>query len=1274
MSKKNADFIIVTDSRICKTIEQSVREEWDGKCIFNSFSSQARGIAIFLKKNNIASILETFGDQNGNILAILLNYEGKRILIEGIYGPNNDSPAFYDLEVFKKIEDWEPSYSIFVGDWNVALDPKVDTKNYLNDNNPQARRAILNKIQEYNLVDIFREFYPDYKTFSWQQFNQNKMARLDYFLVSSSLLPYVQNTSILPGICSDHCPVVLDIDFTKFMRGRGFWKLNNSLLNDSEYVQLVKDSIKNVSCQYAKVNDDRDFFINATVEELQEFLVLQSPESLQNLKFNINPQQFLDVLLLEIRRITIKYSANKKKERTAHEQSILHDIENLESDLEKCNNNFISLNDQMQAKKFELEAIYEHQAQGAFIRARAKYKMEGEKPTRLFCSLEKHNAVQKYIPQLKVIRDNLDVTINKQNDVEGEIYRYYNELFANKDSDVHIDSIEQFLGHDAQISAPKVDVSEQENNNLISCDELTRYLKKAKNNVAPGSSGFTNEFYKFFWRDLKTFVTNAINDGYKNGMLSITQRLGIITLIPKGEKDKMFLKNWRPLTLLNSLYKMVSGCIAERIKPHLNKIIHGDQKGFVAGRYIGEAVRTTYDIIQWAKENNKTGIILLIDFEKAYDSISFSYIRKCMTFFNFDESLIRWVDILLHNFYAVVNHCGNISKKINIGRGCRQGDPIASYLFIICVEILAHKLRTEKNIDSFKIGNNSHALELYADDCSIFLQPESKNLRNAVQILKQFYSLSGLKISISKTKAIWFGVGYNRAEILCPDLRLDWDTDFRLLGVDFDGNLDKMDRNLDSKIDEIKKVLNCWIYRSLTIYGKMVVIKTMPLSKLSHVELIITCLSASKIKEIENILFRFIWGNKPDKVSRIHAKLPEKMGGLGMIDIKDFWLSFRFSWFRRLITTDAFWPNILCSSISKITGNSVDVNAILDMGPTKITAIGKKLKNKFWKEVFSAVIPILDGAMFSHPTKILSASFWNNPLFIRNRPIKKTDFPEISEKITYLLDFFKLGTNELLTRQEIEEKFDVQISQDTYIELSYIVKTSLQKIGMRLDKLPLVQLPVQPALIAIATMTKKGCSSYYKLIRSKRNLSANIQEREAVWHTELGSVYGIQFWNKVYTLTSRIKADNRLKWLQYQVVRNSLFTNHKVNKFNPGVSPLCRNCPSIEKISHLVWQCVQARELWDSIQNFINIQGIYHVFTLKEVLFGFLEEEMSSIKNTLIVFTKGYIWKTKHENSPLLFTSWKKYLKIKLEDLRAAFEYLNELQSFDQWSNVYALL
>ena len=158
------------------------------------------------------------------------------------------------------------------------------------------------------------------------------------------------------------------------------------------------------------------------------------------------------------------------------------------------------------------------------------------------------------------------------------------------------------------------------------------------------------------------FIIKYINFSFQTGMLSVSQRLGIITVIPKGDKDKTFLKNWRPLTLLNSLYKMISGVIAGRIRPVLDTIIHGDQKGFIGNRYIGEAIRSTYDILSWAKENKKVGLLLLIDFEKAYDSISFSFIQKCLRFFNFGETLISWVNLLLNNFSCVVSLCGNISN------------------------------------------------------------------------------------------------------------------------------------------------------------------------------------------------------------------------------------------------------------------------------------------------------------------------------------------------------------------------------------------------------------------------------------------------------------------------------------------------------------------------------------------------------------------------------------------------------------------------------------
>lgn len=112
------------------------------------------------------------------------------------------------------------------------------------------------------------------------------------------------------------------------------------------------------------------------------------------------------------------------------------------------------------------------------------------------------------------------------------------------------------------------------------------------NNKSPGSDGFTTEFFSnFFWKQLGHFIVRSFNFGYEKGELSVTQKQGIITCIPKEGKSKFYIKNWRPITLLNVVYKIGSGCKAQRIKNILEKIICTDQTGFIPGRYIGENTR-----------------------------------------------------------------------------------------------------------------------------------------------------------------------------------------------------------------------------------------------------------------------------------------------------------------------------------------------------------------------------------------------------------------------------------------------------------------------------------------------------------------------------------------------------------------------------------------------------------------------------------------------------------------------------------------------------------
>ena len=143
-----------------------------------------------------------------------------------------------------------------------------------------------------------------------------------------------------------------------------------------------------------------------------------------------------------------------------------------------------------------------------------------------------------------------------------------------------------------------------------------------KNYKCPGSDGFTAEFLKFVSIDLHYFIIRSINYSYSIIEMSNTQKLGVVTCILKPNKPKHFLKNWIPITLLNCIYKIASGCIANRIKKVLDKIITKDQTGFIKGRYIEENIRLIYDILHYTEKLNITYMLLLIDF----NSLSWTFI------------------------------------------------------------------------------------------------------------------------------------------------------------------------------------------------------------------------------------------------------------------------------------------------------------------------------------------------------------------------------------------------------------------------------------------------------------------------------------------------------------------------------------------------------------------------------------------------------------------------------------------------------------------------
>ena len=95
-------------------------------------------------------------------------------------------------------------FTILAGDWNLALNHEVDTFGYKGEHNINAKKVLIDGMNDLCLVDIFREKHPDMRRFSWRKFGDTKRARLDFHLISAQLVPFVQKSDIQPGLCSDH--------------------------------------------------------------------------------------------------------------------------------------------------------------------------------------------------------------------------------------------------------------------------------------------------------------------------------------------------------------------------------------------------------------------------------------------------------------------------------------------------------------------------------------------------------------------------------------------------------------------------------------------------------------------------------------------------------------------------------------------------------------------------------------------------------------------------------------------------------------------------------------------------------------------------------------------------------------------------------------------------------------------------------------------------------------------------------------------------------------
>ena len=500
---------------------------------------------------------------------------------------------------------------------------------------------------------------------------------------------------------------------------------------------------------------------------------------------------------MEIRGCTVKYSKLKAKRRKNDELLLQNRINELQLKLETTPNNSQYLND-LYAAKLRLQKIMHLKTKGAILRSKVRWYDEGERNTRYFFSLENRCQSKKNIDKLKI---NDNTFIYDQFAILDKQKQFYESIYQSREND-NDNSHESVFFKGENITPVSLD-----DQNL--CDgpiteaECINAINGFKKDKTPGTDGFSAEFYKFFWPELRAEMLSSFHFAFQTGSLSISQRRGVISLILKKDKDKSLLEDLRPISLLNVDYKILSKILAKRIEKVLPKIINPNQTGYVKGRFIGENIRLIQDVTFLTKHANTPGIAIFLDFRKAFDTIEWNYLLSALKLFNFGSDIQRWIEVIYHNVSSCVLNNGHASPFFQPHRGVRQGCPLSGLLFVIGIELPARALQNDKSIKGVNFGKKEINLSQFADDTTLFVGDQASVL-NLQKLLCKFKLASGLEINATKTEAMWLGAWRNRTE---TPYNFKWPQEpIRALGVFFSYNSDDANNlNFGEKIRKLEK-------------------------------------------------------------------------------------------------------------------------------------------------------------------------------------------------------------------------------------------------------------------------------------------------------------------------------------------------------------------------------------------------------------------------------------------------------------------------------------
>ena len=526
-----------------------------------------------------------------------------------------------------------------------------------------------------------------------------------------------------------------------------------------------------------------------------------------------------------------------------------------------------------------------------FLKQRSKlhWLQVGDRNNKAFHTAAKVREVRNAIREIKCPSGNV---VTSQEEIKAEAERFFKEFLTFEPPDLRSATVEEL-----QEILP-FRCSEEERTSLtklVTEEEIREVLFHMPSNKSPGPDGFTTEFFKASWSVIAKDFTVAVQSFFCKGFLPKGLNSTILALIPKKDIATE-MKDYRPISCCNVLYKVISKIIANRLKATLPQCISHNQSAFVKDRLLVENLLLATEIVKdYHKEDITPRCAMKIDIAKAFDSVNWDFLLNTLRALHIPEDFIHWIKLCVCTASFSVQINGELAGFFQSKRGLRQGCALSPYLFVICINVLSRMI--DRAAERKQIGFHPRCQNIllthlcFADDLMVFTDGSKRSIEGVLKVFDEFEVMSGLKISLEKSTLYIAGATVAAQEDILGSFPFaSGSLPVRYLGLPL---LTKRMTVHDylPLVEKVRKRMKSWTGRFLSHAGRLQLIKSV-ITSLTNFWMQAFKLPSSCLKDIERLCSAFLWSGpelktSKAKVSWVDVCLPKDEGGLGIRPLKE---------------------------------------------------------------------------------------------------------------------------------------------------------------------------------------------------------------------------------------------------------------------------------------------------------------------------------------------------------------------------------------------------